>query len=1850
MGLKCRISYRDGVTSVVDNKGNESELYGELLAYTGNEKEALDLWAVANSDRFMGTGESTTVKEVVAYMDSTEASTRRLSTSEEFQVVDFMRRSGETSLSELYSKLTNIFKPEGTFEIDMDAAVESGIFSQQEINDLDVNKMQDILLKIEGQLATKDIVVEPYSQEHDYVDGDNKSIFGTAQKVSQKEFDNDIIRVVKFFTNKDSFLEGIKTLPYSDFVKRFQEDDAYAESIMEKFKGLKKIPKLSLIGTKLSEFGNELYTTIKNTILVNSSDISIEAEIDYLNKIPQEIWEENTEEIKEILKEVEQTLADMNLDIVGLANNIKNRERVMNSLYAADTLVKNVSEESLQAFIEAHSVMTETPSTIIAEKLEDKYVGLNIISLHTELDANSLFENYGLIEVGENLYHKIDQNASVDILKDFIYDQFIEGAVEIPSKFITAAESRLLENKPVVLENISMFLMSRPKLSKITNQELYSAYQVVFDHSPIENKERAVRGLTRIKTDENYLKSEFISDFYNYILSEKVKNSIIYRSTLSKFQINDKGISLTEEIPSIKNLKFSEELGDYIRLKRDSDMKYLLEATEDVMSEDLLYLNFPENAKVFEGKMIIDGNFIITNPTVDNYISVNGELYRKEIVRDGANLFVKITTSKDNVYLTSNLDFTFDREAANELFNEYALLGTETVSYSDFQSVVEKSRLNDNMSPELKELSTLKDKSYVFSQIEEVITVKKDGKEIGSLVYKIENGVYTNPKVTVAEVHRGKGIGTELYLQLFDKAKKNDKIVGVPIEETPQSKNIFERMGSLSETQATPQFQQDTITEVVSTPQQIVDAVLVKLKETGLANEVYSMTSSQIEEKLVSLGVTVNIAKQVIAWHGTSNPQKDILKVTNKNESRYGELLSGNYFGGREMATWFSGKIVEQSLLFKVAIEEGEFAVVDMKGKTPVGTEELFEDEIMSKEEFDNLLAKKKSGEIKGIILENSTEEGFPDAHTQYLVFDESVMEKLQTIEYTELETNEAPVSKVFLAMQTAGISVTPNGFVHNGEVYLNTDNPNILNTQVHEFGHLFNSWAKANRPDIYNKGIELIKSEDGKAYIDFVKENQPNLEGEKLYEEALTQAIGDQGQRFVETNARNSFTEWLSELWESLKYTMGITEVSAESLQYMTLNDFAKAVSVDLMKGGSVKSGFLARDQRRVGFSYNTEKLARERFNFSELKKIGEGSDRVTFDMGDGKVLKVSKTARGLRQNYSEGEPLDFVSDVYETGLNYVVAQKAEPIRMSKEFKEGLTKDQLKEAKSVRKDLRTMLDKFFEFSQSDFNNRTQDIQDVLAEYGMDEMLSWEVLWNDFTAEGNWGILDGKPIHVDGGTFAGVGMIDDYRGKEDLSDEDFRDIYYRSRETKKLLDDTDKFTRFQIVGENAAISGEQRSNLKKAKMEYEIAESARTGEGIFANMPIENTATPKEILLITGWQIGADGKWRLEIPDGKLVGNIQGENKLGDIYDAPEVYKMYPDLANIDVKINIRSDGAENSWYMPKSDSIEINVKQDYRVLQDLVHELQHAIQFREGFAIGGSYDTFIQNPEKFFTEEVDRKYQDLIRKDNIFRSLLFIAEYATEYEFSEIPPSELFSEEFIRENFDGVIQKETTPEEVADFYEDLPEAVKSRIDQAKEDYGYDEAMGEIYELHDSIQEELVKESLFNKYQRLAGEVEARNVSDRLGMSFREPYEVSIETEKTTHNKLEAEEFGLEEGSEKIEYKLKRGGVTLDTIPTYGLEAEGYEASKAGAEEWFRVAVPYGFNNVKVRRKMLAETEDTPRVDQIVFTEAEDSKSKQANIDESIENTSSIFDSRLELLDLYSSKEEAQIKKDTDCG
>ena len=202
------------------------------------------------------------------------------------------------------------------------------------------------------------------------------------------------------------------------------------------------------------------------------------------------------------------------------------------------------------------------------------------------------------------------------------------------------------------------------------------------------------------------------------------------------------------------------------------------------------------------------------------------------------------------------------------------------------------------------------------------------------------------------------------------------------------------------------------------------------------------------------------------------------------------------------------------------------------------------------------------------------------------------------------------------------------------------------------------------------------------------------------------------------------------------------------------------------------------------------------------------------------------------------------------------------------------------------------------------------------------------------------------------------------RAKENLNQQN---ISLQEQEVSRTT--PDEGPQFKIVGEKAELSQQVREDLAFAKAEQEAIDLAEKGGGVEGFK-----ISPAAIKEVTGWERGKDGKWRYEIEDGRLKKVENGTYKLGDIYDAPEFYKAYPDAKNIQLSIDVREKGRENSWFFPETNSIEINVKNDYRVIQDLVHELQHYIQFKEGFAIGGNEQTFLENPEIV---------EDLMKKKN---------------------------------------------------------------------------------------------------------------------------------------------------------------------------------------------------------------------------------------------------------------------------
>jgi hypothetical protein len=238
-----------------------------------------------------------------------------------------------------------------------------------------------------------------------------------------------------------------------------------------------------------------------------------------------------------------------------------------------------------------------------------------------------------------------------------------------------------------------------------------------------------------------------------------------------------------------------------------------------------------------------------------------------------------------------------------------------------------------------------------------------------------------------------------------------------------------------------------------------------------------------------------------------------------------------------------------------------------------------------------------------------------------------------------------------------------------------------------------------------------------------------------------------------------------------------------------MTLADFGTASATEMLSGNRI-SRSMGDNNAYLRYKYDINQVARERFDIPNLKKLSAGSDRVVFDLGDGKVLKVANTARGLAQNMQEGDPelIDkgLLPQVYETGLNYVVVEKLEVLG-------GKTKVPVYDINTGKQydteDADVMIEELTPYGQADFDTRNPDLIEVLKSYGLQDFLDYDIIYGDLTNIENWGIKGGKPVHLDAGTFGGMYMIRAYARRKDMSFEDFKQVYEKSQEAKAKFGD-----------------------------------------------------------------------------------------------------------------------------------------------------------------------------------------------------------------------------------------------------------------------------------------------------------------------------------------------------------------------------------------------------------------------------------------------------------------------------
>ena len=208
----------------------------------------------------------------------------------------------------------------------------------------------------------------------------------------------------------------------------------------------------------------------------------------------------------------------------------------------------------------------------------------------------------------------------------------------------------------------------------------------------------------------------------------------------------------------------------------------------------------------------------------------------------------------------------------------------------------------------------------------------------------------------------------------------------------------------------------------------------------------------------------------------------------------------------------------------------------------------------------------------------------------------------------------------------------------------------------------------------------------------------------------------------------------------------------------------------------------------------------------------------------------------------------------------------------------------------------------------------------------------------------------------------------------------FTDFEAVRKAHKRFVDDvTDGNFRYSYAGERAA----------EPKNTVDMAESFSDFYG------------PEGVRRETGWFKGGDGKWRFEIDDSEMDWSMSGEyhrnpdirrynelfekrylqdieltededkelkaldgalkgvdlspKKLGDMLHHPELFKQYPDLADLNVRFDNLPGTTEGSYGFGEI-VIDRSVRMNKEKLKSvLIHEIQHWIQDYEDFAEGSN-------------------------------------------------------------------------------------------------------------------------------------------------------------------------------------------------------------------------------------------------------------------------------------------------------
>ena len=315
------------------------------------------------------------------------------------------------------------------------------------------------------------------------------------------------------------------------------------------------------------------------------------------------------------------------------------------------------------------------------------------------------------------------------------------------------------------------------------------------------------------------------------------------------------------------------------------------------------------------------------------------------------------------------------------------------------------------------------------------------------------------------------------------------------------------------------------------------------------------------------------------------------------------------------------------------------------------------------------------------------------------------------------------------------------------------------------------------------------------------------------------------------------------------------------------------------------------------------------------------------------------------------------------------------------------------------------------------------------------------------------------------------------------------------------------------------------------------AKTAEVGRLADAERMKQGGADSETVRRETGWYRGYDGKWRFEIDDSKMrFINHREESrrtwKLDELIRHDALFAAYPELRDYTVLNFGISDDVEAAFY-PGLNRITLDPRLSRTEKRAaLIHEIQHAIQLIEGFSVGATTDYWRGSLKTAEEKQLELRLRDFAAPDIFFEAdmrKLLEGTPAAERDAAQTALEKHYGEAPVRE--------------YVDLYNRLRDLRAEREQDAE-----------------------------RAYRNTAGEIEAVDVANRLGLSERQRAETrpDIDREEVRfsqsagwhHAEYDPETAGIKE-------QLEHSAETLNAMRTVtSVEVPQNFTSKSEAAKW----------------------------------------------------------------------------------